>query len=220
MNERILVFAPHNDDEVLGVGGTLAKYAAAGAEITICEITARDNPEGVKRIQTEARNAHAVLGASKSIFLNLPVVNLTSLPQMELTKHFCEVVREVNPTIAFIPHIGDMHTDHRATADTAMVALRPYEAPALHTIYAYETLSETEWNIPSVTNAFLPDTWIDISDMLETKLKAMSCYQTQLHPFPHPRSLEAIRALAQYRGSTVNCMAAEAFKTVRRIVRG
>lgn len=219
MQERILVFAPHNDDEIIGLGGTLADFAARGHEIAVCEVTSGYNPERVERIKNEARKAHRVIGAQKDLFLDLPVVRLGEVSQMELTKRFAEAVAEVRPTIAFIPHIGDMHTDHRITADAAMVVLRPYEAKELHTIYAYETLSETEWNIPSVTNAFLPDTWFDITDTLETKLRAMACYETQLNEFPHPRSLEAIRALAEYRGSTVGCKAAEAFRTIRRIVK-
>lgn len=219
MQERILVFAPHNDDELIGLGGTLAKLAKRGNQVTVCEVTAGYNPDRVARIQGEAKKAHRILGVGKQYFLNLPVVKLGEVSQMELTKRFAEVVAEVRPTIAFIPHIGDMHTDHRITADTAMVVLRPYEAKDLHTIYAYETLSETEWNMPTVTNAFMPDTWFDITDTLDTKLRAMECYETQLNAFPHPRSVEAIRALARYRGSTVGCEAAEAFCTIRRIVR-
>ena len=98
-----------------------------------------------------------------------------------------------------------------------MVAVRPLEAPFVKKVLAYETLSETEWNTPSVTNAFIPNVWIDIHEELDRKLTAMECYASQLHPFPHPRSLEAIRALAQYRGSTIGAEAAEAFMLVRGI---
>jgi LmbE family N-acetylglucosaminyl deacetylase len=217
MSERVLVFAPHNDDEVLGAGGTIAKLAKQGAEIMICEVTSGTNPERVERIKSEARRAHALLGAAHTVFLELPVVRLTEHPRIEINARMCEVVKDFRPTIAFIPHMGDMHTDHRVTADAAMVALRPYEAKGLHSIYVYETLSETEWNIPSAANAFIPNAWCDISDELATKLDAMRCYETQLNDFPHPRSTGALEALARYRGSTVGADAAEAFMLIRHI---
>ena len=98
-----------------------------------------------------------------------------------------------------------------------MVAVRPLEAPFVKKVLAYETLSETEWNTPSVNNAFMPNFWVDISGELDGKLKAMECYRSQLHAFPHPRSLRAIKALAEYRGSTIGAQAAEAFILVRGI---
>ena len=110
-----------------------------------------------------------------------------------------------------------MHLDHRWVAEGAMVAVRPLVAPYIKKVLSYETLSETEWNTPSVNNAFIPNVWVDISEELDGKISAMECYQSQLRAFPHPRSLDAIRALARYRGSTVGVQAAEAFMLVRGI---
>lgn len=98
-----------------------------------------------------------------------------------------------------------------------MVALRPKYEHIVKQIYAYETLSETGWNIPNVQNEFIPNVYVDISEYLPKKLKAISLFKTQLSPFPNPRSIEAIEALAKYRGSTVNVKAAEAFSLVREI---
>lgn len=214
MPNTALVFAPHNDDELLGAGGTILKLSKSGYDVTVCEVTAGPTSE---RIQAEAKQAHQLLGVGRSVFLNLPSCKLAELPKTQLNDVFCKLVREVKPEIVFIPHFGDMHLDHRWVAEGAMVAVRPLEAPFVRTVLAYETLSETEWNTPSVHNAFLPNVWIDVSEELDGKLAAMSCYQSQLHPFPHPRSLEAIKALAQYRGSTVGVQAAEAFMLIRGI---
>ena len=214
---RIVVFAPHNDDEVLGVGGTIAKFAADGHEVFVCEVTSGDL-ETWKLISKEAKEAHQVLGVYKFEVLNLPVVELRTTSTKEVNAKFEKIVNKIKPHVAFIPHKGDMHSDHRETANAAMVALRPCTNPQLKAIYAYETLSETEWNIPSVDNAFIPDTWVDISKYIDTKVRAMKCYKSQLYDFPHPRSIEAIEALAKLRGSTVGFNYAECFKTIRTLM--
>ena len=86
------------------------------------------------------------------------------------------------------------------------------------TVYSYETLSETEWNIPHTTNVFIPNTFVNISKYLKTKKTAMSYFSTQLKDFPHPRSIKAIESLANLRGATIGVEAAEAFCLIRKIV--
>ena len=214
---RILVFAPHNDDEVLGVGGTIAKFANMGHEIFVCEVTSwLENAEATNSLKNEAMKAHEILGVKETLFLDLPVVHLKETPTHIKNKKFSEIVREIKPEIAFLSHPGDMHVDHGETAETAMVALRPQENPQLNAIYIYETLSETEWNIPNAVNTYIPNVWSDITETFNQKIEAMKCYQSQLHLFPHPRSLEAIEALAKLRGSTIGTQYAESFVCVRR----
>ncbi|MFS0645401.1 PIG-L deacetylase family protein [Siminovitchia sp. 179-K 8D1 HS] len=211
---RILVFAPHNDDEVLGVGGTMAKYSKMGHEVYVCEVTSGPQKE---LLQTEAKKAHKVLGVKEAFFLDLPSVKLRNMTSIEINSKVSAVVNKIKPNIAFIPHKGDMHLDHGEVAESAMVALRPVNNPQLKAIYAYETLSETEWNIPSCDNAFVPNAWSDISDTIELKLEAMKCYESQLKEFPNPRSLEAIEALSKFRGSTICVRNAESFMVIRNI---
>lgn len=212
---KILVIAPHNDDEVLGVGGTIAKLAREGHEVTVCEVTSGDNKLW-EMISREAAEAHKVLGVCNFVCLHLPVVNLKNYSKKLVNSKFESLIQQYKPEIVFIPHKGDMHIDHRETVDAIMVSLRPYNNPQLLEIYAYETLSETEWNIPSVENAFIPDTWNDISDYIDIKMQAMQCYKSQLREFPNPRSIEAIVALAKLRGSTIGYFYAECFMTIRR----
>ena len=216
---RVLVIAPHNDDEVLGVGGTMAKLASEGNEVIVCEVTAGDLQNEMVQLQKrEALESHKILGVSKTIFMNLPVVGLKEMPTREINAAFLKVIEEIEPEIVFIPHIGDMHIDHRMVVEAAMVALRPVSAPKLKAIYAYETLSETDWNTPSINNVFLPTVYFDISDYLNAKLEAMKCHKTQLCDYPHPRSLDAIKALAMHRGTNICRQYAEAFVCIRRIV--
>lgn len=212
---NILVFAPHNDDETIGVGGTIAKYARAGHKVVVCEVTRGINEAALKKIRDEAREAHKVLGVAETVFLDLPGLDLHLTPTRVKSAPYLDAVKKYNPDIAFIPHHGDLHSDHASCADSCMVALRPMNAPNLKALYAYETLSESEWNVPDGAHAFIPNTWCDITDTLDVKLKAMECYASQLRQFPHPRSIEAIESLAKVRGSTVCMERAEAFILLR-----
>ncbi len=216
---RIVVIAPHNDDEILGVGGTMAKYAKQGHEVIVCEVTSGDLKDPIVQLQKcEAKKSHELLGVAKTHFMDLPVVGLKEMTTRELNGAFLKTMQELNPEIVYIPHKGDMHIDHRMVIEAVMVALRPVSCPNLKAIYAYETLSETEWNTPSVDNAFIPTVYSDISDEIELKLDAMKCHESQLCEYPHPRSIEALHALAMHRGSTVCVPYAEAFMCIREMI--
>ncbi|AQQ54211.1 PIG-L deacetylase family protein [Planococcus lenghuensis] len=215
---KILVFAPHNDDEVLGVGGTIAKYSSLGHEVVVCEVTKSATAEKLNVIRSEALEAHKILGVKETIFLDFPVVRLKETPLIDLNKEFHRVVQEVKPDMAFIPHKGDMHMDHGIVSHSAMVAMRPINGLNIENIFVYETLSETEWNIPTVDNAYIPNVWSDISPYFKQKLEAMSSYKSQLNEAPHPRSNEIIESLAKFRGSTIGVPFAETFMLVRKIM--
>lgn len=217
-NKRILVFAPHNDDEVLGVGGTIAIMSKSN-EVFVCEATTSKFSESLQRLRPEAKKAHSLLYVKETIFLDLPVVGIRGANQREVNKKFADVVTATKPHIVFIPHEGDLHTDHVETASAAMVALRPLYNQQLKAILSYETLSETEWNSPNPKNIFTPNMWVDITHSIETKKNAMRCYESQLREYPHPRSIRAIVALAEYRGSTIGVDYAESFMLLRGMIR-
>lgn len=213
---NVLVFAPHNDDEVLGVGGTIRKHTNQGDNVFVCEVTS--GPK-YKMMQAEAKRAHAVLGVKESFFLNCPVCGLKTMDSVELNGKVNEVVKITQPDVAYIPFIGDMHIDHREVTESVLVALRPIGDYSIRNIYMYETLSETGWNLPASDKSFIPNVWVDISDTMDEKLNAMKCYASQIQQYPHPRSERGIKALAEYRGSTVGIMYAESFMLVRQIIR-
>ena len=219
---KVLVLAPHPDDEVIGVGGTIAKRAAEGHEVYVCVVTKAYPPlfkdeEMVERARRECREADKSLGVIETSFLDFPAVALETVPRYELNGGILRTVRRINPDEVYIPHRGDMQLDHKMVVDAAMVALRPKYDHVVKRIYAYETLSETGWDIPNTTNEFIPTVYEDITDFLQEKLGAMGIFKTQLGEFPDARSLGAIEALAKYRGATVNVKAAEAFSLIREI---
>lgn len=217
---KVLVFAPHRDDEILGCGGTLLKRKAAGDHIAVCLVTAREGemlPASTQRIHEEMKQCHAFVGVDEYIGFPFAANKLELVARREFNKAFDDVLKQVQPDEVYIPFWGDMQKDHQITVDGAMVALRSKNSYAPKRIYAYETLSETGINVPSMNNTFIPNVYEDISDYLEGKLKAMHFYQSQLHLFPDLRSLEAIEALAKFRGATVNMRAAEAFMLIREM---
>lgn len=218
---KVLVIAPHPDDEIIGVGGTVAKRANDGDEVYVCVVTKGClplyNADFVEKSREECRQADKLLGVQETIFLDFPAVMLETVPRYELNGKIGNVIQKICPQEVYIPHRGDMQIDHQIVVDAAMVGLRPKFKHVVEKIYAYETLSETGWNIPNVQNEFLPNVYEDISQYIEKKLEAMSIFQLQLAEFPNARSIEAMRSLAQFRGATVNTRAAEAFSLVREI---
>lgn len=216
-NKKILVFAPHPDDEILGVGGTIAKRIKDGDEVYVCIITKGYPPLFFDCTQTQKNsiNCHTFLGIKKTLFLNFPAVGLESVKRYELNGKILDVIKSITPDEVYIPHIGDMQKDHQITVDACMVALRPKYFPQVKRIYSYETLSETDWNIPSVTNAFIPNVFVNIEDTIEIKKKALTFYADQINEFPDARSVGAIDALARYRGALMHWKAAEAFMLIR-----
>lgn len=210
---KLLIIAPHHDDEVLGVGGTIAKYAAERAEVYVAIVT-----EGNASECAEAKAAHKLLGVKETIFLSFPAAELDTVPHRDVNIKLCDLISEIKPELLFIPFIGDIHLDHQRIFLSSLVAARPNNPNAPKAIYAYETLSETNWYAPHVTANFVPNVFIDISEYLETKLQAMQMYTSQIKTFPDERSEETLRALATLRGSTVNRFAAEGFYLIRQII--
>ena len=222
---NVLVFAPHPDDEVLGCGGTIKKHVNSGDKVYVCVVTSGkppvfDNSIALKNgwphtLYLEAMGAKKILGIEEYYFLELPCVLLEREPRNEVNKKVTDIINKIKPEIIYMPHFGDMQKDHLITTEAVMVAVRPKNRHVVKSVYSYETLSETEWNIPHSSNIFVPNTFIDIADTLKDKIAAILCYKSQVGEFPNPRSVEAIEALAKYRGSTMGAKAAEAFMLIR-----
>ncbi len=163
----------------------------------------------------DARNAHALIGVKESIFLNHPAVLLDNIPVHEFNKGMYDVVARVEPDIVLIPYF-DRHVDHRLIFEAAMVVTRPVGVGKhIKLVAAFETVSETHWNAPHIEPNFTPNWFVDITDYLDKKVEIMKCYPSQVHPFPEPRSLEALKALALFRGSQAGIGYAEAFHIIR-----
>lgn len=221
MKSNILVFAPHADDEVLGVGGTIIKHIQAGFNVYVCIVTRGVAPlfsdEYMLILRRETITCHASIGVKDTFFLEFPSVLLEKENRYKINEKILEVIQRLKPNEVYIPHWGDMQKDHQIVAEACMVALRPKYEHKVSRIYSYETLSETGWNAPNAQNEFIPNVYVDINEQLQRKLEAMKVYQSQLSEYPNPRSLEAVEALAKYRGNTVGVKAAEAFMLIREI---
>lgn len=220
---RVLVIAPHPDDEILGCGGTMARMVDEGMDVHVGIVTRGAPPaysaESVARVQDEAKRAHQYLGISGTHWLDFPAAALGEVPASELNAGVGGLIRDVRPDTLFVPFLGDVHQDHQLAFLAAMVGARPRDAYAPSRILAYETLSETNWYAPPTTPAFVPNVFIDIRVTLERKLAAFSLFESQVKAFPDERSLITIESLARLRGSMVFLHAAEAFVTIRTIER-
>ena len=219
---RMLVIAPHPDDEILGAGGTMARFTQAGGELTVLTVAAHMPPlypqSAHDTTVAEARRAHAVIGAKDSVFLNRPAVLLGEIPIPEFNKQIMQVVADVRPHVLLVPYY-DRHVDHRQIFDAAMVVSRPVGVgKEMQLVAAYETLSETHWNAPHLEPNFIPNWVVDVTDTIDTKLEAMACYESQVHPYPEPRSIEALKALALFRGSQAGFGYGEGFHIIRMTV--
>lgn len=218
---KILVIAPHPDDEILGAGGTISKYKTEGHDVFVCVVTKGSlplfAPEGVKQVRRECENADNLLGVDKTFFLDFPAAMLEDVPRYKLNDAISKIVQEIKPDEVYLPHRGDMQIDHKMIVDASMVALRPRYKHVVKRIYAYETLSETGWDIPNTVNEFIPTVYNDITEYIDKKIEALVSFKSQMAEFPNARSVQAVKALAMYRGATVNVAAAEAFSLIREI---
>jgi LmbE family N-acetylglucosaminyl deacetylase len=218
MAKRILVIASHPDDEVLGCGGTIALHSRAGDQVEcviVCEgESLRYGVNGVDQ-KSHIEEASNTLGIKHVECLGLPDQRLDTLSLVDVITPIEHVVRSVRPHIVYCQYGGDVNRDHQLLFKALLVATRPTEY-YIEAVYAFDTASSTEWGVP---RTFVPDTWVDISVTLETKLAAMACYKSEVRPYPHPRSLEALRHRAMNWGAQSCLQAAEVFMTIRRIYR-
>lgn len=223
---KILIISPHADDETLGVGGTMARRVNEGHEVVVAIMTGHgegQHPLWPRKtwdiVREEARKAHKILGVTETLFFELPAVLVPDQPVYKINQVIFGVISEVRPDVLYLPFLFDLHKDHRELVYSCSVAWRPV-TPAgknLQEIYMYETLSETHCNIQPQEAGFIPNAWVDISDYLKKKIQALQCFESQMQEFPGPRSIEAVKALATWRGTTVGLPAAEAFILVRKI---
>jgi N-acetylglucosamine malate deacetylase 1 len=219
---RVLVIAPHPDDEVLGAGGTIARAVKLKSEICVLTVAAHKPPlyseEAHQTTLREAAAAHKVLGVQQSIFLDLPAVQLGQFEMADFNRRILNVVVDFQPATVLIPY-PDRHVDHRVIFESAMVATRPVrDGRRIKLLAAYETLSETHWNAPHIEPNFTPNMCVDITETIEAKMAALKCYASQIYEYPGPRSLEAASALALFRGSQAGVGHGEAFQVIRLVI--
>jgi LmbE family N-acetylglucosaminyl deacetylase len=221
---KTLIIAAHPDDEVLGCGGTIARLAAQGEEVHILilatGLTSRvgfdvaKDADALKIHLERARRAGALLGAKNVNFAGFPDQKMDTLPLLEITHRIEAEIELVKPQTIFTHHGGDLNMDHAITFRATLTATRPMPRSVVRSVYAYEVPSSTEWAFQKFEPKFQPNLFHDITETLPKKIGAMRIYESEMRPFPHPRSPQGLKANAEKWGATSGTEAAEAFQII------
>lgn len=223
---KILVIAAHPDDEVLGCGGTIAKYAK-GNEIYVVilgeGLSSRYSRRGeaeekeLLKLKEQSKKVGKFLKVKENFFFDLPDNQFDTIPFLEIVKKVEGVIKKIKPVIIYTHHSGDLNIDHRLTFQAVLTAARPFEGCSVKEIYSFEIPSSTEWSFQKINGPFLPNVFEDLSPTITKKIKSMEMYKTEIRKFPHPRSGEAILVMAKRWGSVAGLKYAEAFELIRHI---
>jgi LmbE family N-acetylglucosaminyl deacetylase len=225
--KKILVIASHPDDEVLGCGGTIAKYVKSGADVQIAFLADGVNSrigdkESLKQelIQRRdcAQKACKILGVTQIIFCDFPDNEMDKVSLLTITRKVEELIGNFSPDTIFTHHIGDVNVDHQLTHKAVVTACRPQIGKSVRNIFTFETPSSTEWQFPHSAPIFAPNCFIDITSTLDLKLKALDAYAFEMRGWPHPRSIKGVEHLVRWHGASIGAEAAESFMICRSIL--
>lgn len=222
---RCLIIAAHPDDEVLGCGGTIARLAKEGYTVHIAILggnvryqrrkEAGRNP--MEELWNQSRAVAQRLSAENVFFGNLPGNRFDTVPLLDIVEMVESLVNNLHSYTIYTHCGGDLNVDHQITHRAVLTATRPMKGCPVKEIYTFEVPSSTEWAFGQFEPVFRPNVFVDITKTLEIKVQAMQLYESEARPFPHPRSPEALRAIAHRWGSIVGYEAAEAFELIRAI---
>lgn len=222
---NVLCVVSHPDDEVLAVGGTLARHAAGGDDVAVLilsdgvasrhETITPEVEAKIERRRDRARQAADRLGVESVEFHTFPDNAFDTVPLLDIIQRIETTVVEVEPEVVYTHHYGDLNVDHELTCRATMTATRPLADSGVNRVLAGETLSATEWSAPSPDKAFQPTTFVDIADHLEAKLGTLKVYEGELREPPHPRTVDTVRNNARVWGAKAGFDAAEPFEVLR-----
>lgn len=229
VSARVLVVAAHPDDEVLGCGATIARHARNGDDVRVLilaeGVTSRDVTRERKGRGRElsilakaSEKANKLLGVKKLVMHDFPDNRMDSVDMLDIVKVVEAQIIRHRPGIIYTHHAGDLNIDHRRTHEAVVTACRPCLSRPVETLLFFEVPSSTEWQTPSSGEPFAPNWFVDVSETLKIKHKALEAYKLEMRPWPHPRSIEAVTHLARWRGASACFDAAEAFILGRRIL--
>ncbi len=221
MPQRILIIAPHADDEVLGCGGTIARRTAHGDRVDVVVFAVGgikhhhlDVQASLQQRIDEFQAASDVMGVTDRIVLFEGMdMRLDTLPHVELVSKLDNLIARGYDEVYF-PYASFNH-DHREVFNASYSALRmngSKKTPKLSVLYEYPLVS---WNATEIRGGYM---YVDVSEFIETKIRALNAYKSQVRTFPHPCSPEAVRAFAAMRGVESGCTAAELFYLQRIVV--
>ena len=223
MKQISLIIAAHPDDEVLGCGGTIARHISEGDNVAVLflsdGVSSREKPnQSIEERNKSAFEACKILGADTPLFLNFPDNKMDALPLLEIVLALEKIINKIKPEVIYTHHAGDLNIDHRITHNAVMTACRPQPDFFVKKILSFEILSATEWNSSGFGRQFAPNYFVNITKQFNIKIDALRAYDTEMRPYPHSRSYEAVEALAKYRGASVGFNFAEAFYAQRILI--
>jgi LmbE family N-acetylglucosaminyl deacetylase len=216
-----MVISAHPDDETLGCGGALLRHVQEGCSLhwVIATQPSEDRYSAEWRIRrtAEIEAVTAAYPMTSTDELGFPAAGLDATLMGDLIEKIRVAVHRIKPDIIYVVHAGDVHSDHRVVFDATIAVFKPFRIGWPHAIYSFECASSTNLAAPSASNAFLAQYHCDIGDYIERKLEILSIFESEVPPAPHPRSIDSVRALARYRGTSVSLEYAEAFMLIRQI---
>ena len=229
MSKSILFVAAHPDDEVLGCGGTIARHADAGDQVQVLIVAEGATSRQLQRNRNQAtgelsalaqaaQRAGAILGSQGVELLDLPDNRLDSLDRLDLIKQIEQRIARHQPQVVYVHHAGDVNVDHRLLHEAVVTACRPTPRQPVQRLLSFEVASSTEWQPPGSAPPFQPNWFVDISAQWPRKREDLAAYASEMRPWPHARSLEALEHLARWRGAQVGVEAAEAFCLLRQLL--
>lgn len=214
---KILVVAAHPDDELLGIGGIVKKHTKNGdmvRSVIMCEGESLRYGKNVGQ-SIATSEAAKVLGVEKVYTLGFPDQKLDTYTLTDLITPLETISEEFKPDIIYCQSACDANRDHKILFEAASIAFRP-TSDWVKEVYGFYTASSTEWGVP---RNFIPDTWVDITNELDSKIEAFEKYHSEVRVYPHPRSSEALRYQAHFWGNQCCMDAAEVLMTIRRVHR-
>ncbi|NEO82070.1 PIG-L family deacetylase [Moorena sp. SIO4G3] len=225
----VLVIAAHPDDEILGCGGTIAQHVQQGntvhililAEGATSRASNRDRSQWKSQLSAlavAANKASDILGAASVTLHNFADNRMDGCELLDVIKVVEQAIDQHQPEIVYTHHSGDVNIDHRCIHEAVITACRPVPGHPVKSLLFFEIPSSTEWQPPGSAPIFAPNWFVDVTETLNFKLKALEAYQSEMRPWPHPRSLQAVEHLARWRGASVGVEAAEAFILGRQLV--
>lgn len=221
-----LTVTAHPDDEVLGFGGSSFVLNTAGHTtynlILSGNVEARSFRPEIEALKKHACIAQEIIGAQEPILGPFPNIRFNTVPHLEIVQFIEKHISEIQPDIVITHHPYDLNNDHYHTSKACQAAVRLFQrkpVKPLKALYFMEIPSSTDWAFPIDGQQFRPDTFIEIGEEgLSKKIQALYAYEGVMRAYPHPRSDEAIRALAVLRGSQVGRNLCEGFQTAMNII--
>jgi len=221
-----LTVTAHPDDEALGFGASSYVLSQKGHKVFNCilsgNVDARRHRPEVEELKEHTNNAQKFMGAQPVILGHFPNIKFNTVPHLDLVQYIEGIIEQVQPDVIITHHPYDLNNDHYHTSKACQAAARLFQrkpCKPLIGLYFMEIPSSTDWAFPVDGQNFAPDTFIEVGEVgVAQKLKALYAYEGVMRPYPHPRSNEAIKALATLRGSQVGRQYCEAFQTAMHII--